>query len=153
MATQRVSKIVNMGLPAKIAFSSAKPRVNDIIIRGAILSIDQGSAAERIGIGFGAGASDMQTLVEIYQMTKQGLRKLGSGVGEATAGMMGKTPGGAVGAVTFLATRNPVGLIASGGMKLYREEDGSSKVDGRAEQTVNEIASRLQMRFQEQGWI
>jgi hypothetical protein len=53
----------------------------------------------------------------------------------------------------FLATKNPAGLIISGGMKLHGEESGSSKVEGRAKQTAKEIAEVLKQRFQEQGWI
>ena len=51
------------------------------------------------------------------------------------------------------ATGNPAGLIVSTGMKLYGEETGSSKLEGRAKATAKEIADQLKPRFQEQGWI
>jgi hypothetical protein len=44
-----------------------------------VLSFAEGSAAERVGIGFGSGASEVKTVVEGFQMTATGLRKLGSG--------------------------------------------------------------------------
>ncbi len=150
IATQLVGSIMGMGLPARLAFSPSQPQINDLVIRGYLLSVNQGDAATRVGIGLGAGASELKTMVEVYQMTPQGLRKLGSGVADSTGG---KTPGGAVGLATLLATGNPVGLIVGGGMKVYQEEDGSSTVQGRAQQTAQEIASRLQTRFQQQGWI
>jgi hypothetical protein len=53
----------------------------------------------------------------------------------------------------FIATANPAGLIISGGMKVYGEASGSSKVECRAKPAAKEIASVLQKRFQEQGWI
>ena len=42
-------------------------------------SIRVGSAAKRAGSGFGSGASELRTAVEGFQMTAQGVRKLGSG--------------------------------------------------------------------------
>jgi len=83
-------------------------------------------------------------------MKKKGLRKLGSGTVDASGG---KTPGGAVGVVALIATHNSVGLMVSGGMKVYGEESGSAKVEGRAKQTAKKIADVLKTRFQEQGWI
>jgi hypothetical protein len=38
-------------------------------------------------------------------------------------------------------------------MKVYGEESGSSKVEGRAKATAKEIADVLKQRFQQQGWI
>jgi hypothetical protein len=55
--------------------------------------------------------------------------------------------------VTFLATKNPAGLIVSSGMKVYGEKSGSSKVEGRAKQTGKEIAEVLEKRFKELGWV
>jgi hypothetical protein len=150
IASQLIGSIMGMGLPARLAFSPAQPKINDLVIRGYLLSVNQGNSAARVGIGLGAGASELKTLVEVYQMTPQGLRKLGSGVADSTGS---KTPGGAAGLATLLATGNPVGLIVSSGVKVYNEEDGSSTVQGRAKQTAQEIAGRLQTRFQQQGWI
>ena len=58
-----------------------------------------------------------------------------------------------MGVAGLLATGNPAGLIIGTGMKVYGEESGSSRVEGRAEQTAKEIADVLQQRFQQQGWI
>jgi hypothetical protein len=58
-----------------------------------------------------------------------------------------------VGLAALIATHNPVGLIVGTGVKVYGEESGSSKVEGRAKATAKEIAGVLKRRFQEQGWI
>ncbi len=92
----------------------------------------------------------MKVAVEGYQATAQGLRKLASGTGQAGGS---KGPGGAVGAAAFVATHNPVGLIVTGGMKIYGEASGRSKIEGRAQQVAKEIANRLEKRFEQQGWI
>jgi hypothetical protein len=138
IAVQLVEQIRSMGLPAARAGAGMTPRINDIVIQGALLSINEGNTAERVAIGFGSGASELRTAVEGYQMTARGMRKLGSGTVEAGGS---KAPGGAVGVAGLLATGNPAGLIVSTGMKVYGEESGSSGVEGRAEQTAKEIAA------------
>ena len=150
IATELVQQISALGLPAEVASTATKPQLNDLVLRGYLLSINQGSAAKRIAIGFGSGKSELRTLVEGYQMTAQGLRKLGSGTVDAGGN---KTPGAALGVATFLATANPAGLIVSSGAKVYGEASGSSTVEGRAKATAKEIADVLKQRFQEQGWI
>jgi hypothetical protein len=150
LAIELAANIRAMGLPAEAVTSRTRPQINDIVIRGYLLSVDEGSATKRVAIGFGSGGSELQTAVEGYQMTAQGLRKLGSGTLDSGGS---KTPGAAVGAATFIATANPAGLIVSTGMKAYGEVSGSSKVEGRAKDTAKEIADVLKKRFQEQGWI
>ena len=150
IAAQLVEQIRGMGMPAERAAIGTKPQINDIVIRGYLLSVEEGSAAKRVAIGFGAGGSELRTAVEGYQMTAQGLRKLGSGTLDSGGS---KTPGAAVGTAAFIATANPAGLIVSSGMKVYGEASGSSKVEGRAKDTAKEIADVLKQRFQEQGWI
>jgi hypothetical protein len=92
----------------------------------------------------------LKVAVEGFQMTAQGLRKLGSGT---TASGGGKGPGTAMGVATLIATNNPAGLIVSTGVKVYGEKSGSAKVEGRAKQTAKEIADVLKGRFEEEGWI
>lgn len=150
IAAQLVEEIRGMGLPAERGSTRTKPRINDIVIRGYLLSIDEGSATKRVSIGFGSGGSELSTAVEGYHMTAQGLRRLGSGTVEAGGG---KAPGGAMGVATLIVAGNPLGLIVGGGIKLYEEVSGRSKIEGRAKQTAKEIADVLKKRFQEQGWI
>lgn len=150
IATDLAAQIQAMGMPARLASPETKPQVNDILIRGYLISVKQGSAAKRVIIGFGSGASEMRTLVEGFEVTATGERKLGYGTVNSGGS---KGPGGILGVATFLATKNPAGLIISGGMHVYGEASGSSKAEGRAKATVKEIADVLKKRFQQQGWI
>jgi hypothetical protein len=150
IATQLAEEIRGMGLPAEQASIRAKPEVNDLVIRGYLLSIDEGDATKRVAIGFGSGASQLTTAVEGFQVTAQGLRKLGSGKLGAGGG---KSPGAALGVVGLIATANPAGLIIGGGVKAYGEYSGSSKIEGRAKAIAKEIADKIKPKFQEQGWI
>jgi hypothetical protein len=145
-----VQQIGAMGLPAASGSAATRPQLNDLLIQGSILSVQQGSATKRIAIGFSAGGSEMKVAVEGFQVTANGPRKLGSGdVGSGG----NKTPGSAVGLATLIATGNPAGFIVSTGMKVYGEESGKNTIEGRAKQIAQEIGDVLKKRFQEQGWI
>lgn len=150
MATELVNQIRAMGMSARHAVAGMQTPLNDVVIRGCIVSFDEGDAKKRVGIGLGKGASELNAAAEGLQMTAQGLRKLGSGATDAGGS---KTPGAAVGAVMLVATKNPVGLIVGTGIKVHGEKTGSSKVEGRATQTAKEIAEALKERFQQQGWV
>ncbi|MFZ4703136.1 MAG: DUF4410 domain-containing protein, partial [Candidatus Methylumidiphilus sp.] len=116
-------EIRKMGLPAEQATALSKPQIGDLVIRGYILSVDQGDAAKRVAIGFGSGASHLQTAVEGFLMTDKGLKKLGSGTEDAGGS---KSPGTAVALAGAVATANPAGLIISTAMKVHGEASGSS---------------------------
>lgn len=150
IAAKLVEEIRSLGLPAERASTQTTPRINDLVIRGYLLSVQEGSAAKRMAIGFGAGASELSVAVEGYQVTAQGLRKLGSGTVESGGA---KGPGAAVPLAVTLATANPLGLIVSSGMKVYGEASGSAKIEGRAEQAAKVIADEIKPRFRQQGWI
>jgi hypothetical protein len=150
IASNLVTDIRSLGMPAELAWDGIKPQLNDLVIRGYLISVNKGNEGERVIIGFGGGSSDLKTAVEVFQMTPKGLRKLGSGDLNAEGA---KTPGGILGLATLAATHNPLGLIISGGIHVYGEETGSSKVEGRAKQTAKEISDVLKKQFQEQGWI
>jgi hypothetical protein len=69
VAAALVERIRDMGLPAERPTPRAPPQTNDIVIWGYFISLDEGSAVQRIAIGFGSGASQLTTAVEVYQMT------------------------------------------------------------------------------------
>jgi hypothetical protein len=150
IATELANDIQKMGLPGEVGTVETHPAVNDIVIRGYLVSVEQGSTAKRMTLGFGVGDSELKTIVEGYQMTATGLRKIGSGELNATGG---KGPGAALGGAAWLVTGSPIGLIVGGGLKIYGEASGSAKVEGRAKQTAKEIGDVLKGRFKAEGWI
>jgi len=157
IAKDLVADIQAMGLSAVRAAPGSSPQVGDDVIqvgdgviRGYLVSAEGGSAAKRFVIGFGSGTSEMDTVVEGYLMTSQGLRKLGSGTLSSSGS---KTPGMVVPAAVAIASGNPIGLIVVGGMKIYGEASGRTKLEGRAKATADEIAEQLRIRFQDRGWI
>jgi len=83
-------------------------------------------------------------------MTREGLRKLGSGTLSSSGNKM---PGAVAPAAVAIATGNPIGLIVVGGTKLYGEVSGKNTLEGRAKATADAIAEQLRIRFQDRGWI
>ena len=150
IAEDLVADIQAMGLSAVQARPGSSPQVGDGIIHGYLVSVEGGGAVKRFVIGFGYGTSEMDTVVEGYLMTPQGLRSLGSGTMSSSGG---KTPGIIVPAAMTIATGNPIGLIVVGGAKMYREASGRNTLEGRAKATADEISQQLRIRFEERGWI
>ena len=150
IAQDLVQDIQAMGLSAVQAGPGASPQVGDGVIRGYIVSVEGGGVVKRFVIGFGYGTSEMDTVVEGYVMTPQGLRKLGSGTLTSSGS---KTPGAVVPAAVTIATGNPIGLIVVGGAKVFGEVSGKNTLEGRAGATADEIANQLRIRFQDRGWI
>ena len=150
LATDLASEIVAMGLPAIHVTTPPQLELNDVAIRGTLLSVDSGSAVERVAIGFGEGTAELKVAVEGFEMTSGGLREVGSGTVDTTAN---KTPGAAVPLGVAVATGNPIGLIVSTGVKVYGEESGKTTIDGKVEDVAKEIGKQIRPRFVSAGWI
>ena len=150
VAKKLVSNLRDAGLPAVLATGQPNPRVNDIVIRGYFVSVDEGSATKRVLVGCGSGGAELMTAVEGLQMTPQGLRFLGSGKVESGAAKM---PGVALPAAVMAATANPIGLVVGGAVKVYGETSGSATIEGAAERTADEISTQLIKAAERNGWI
>ena len=150
VAGELVKEILNMGMPAERAGAGPPATVGNVMIGGEFISIDEGSRLKRMLIGFGAGASELKTLVEGYLVTKDGLEPLGSAEIKAAGGKM---PGMLVpvvgGAVAGEAARS---AAISGAMNVVQEL-GPESMDAAAKRTAKEIAKVLKDAFRKRGWI
>lgn len=150
LAKALVSNIRDMGLNAVRASRRVKTQLGDLVIKGYFISVEEGSAQDRVLVGFGSGAAELKTVVEGYEVTNQGLRLLGSG---QLASESDSKPGVLMGAASFAATGSPVGLIVGGADKLMGEEYDTETIEGVAKRTADEIADELRIKFKQQGWI
>ena len=150
VARQLTLDLQNMGLPAVQAAGQPPPNPGDLVVKGFFYGVKEGSAAKQILIGFGSGAADLRTAVEVYRVTPDGLRSLAGGTTDATTG---KSPGMVAPVALFAATHNPIGLVVVGGMKAYGEVSGRSTIEGDAKRTADEIAARFEEGAKRQGWI
>jgi len=150
VAKELVAKLQKVGLPAVLAAGQPPPQVNDVVIRGYFVSVDKGSAARRVLVGFGSGDAELMTAVEGYQKTSQGLRLLGSGEIRSDGGKM---PGLILPAAVMAATASPIGLVVGGAVKIAGEVDGSDTIEGAAKRTADGIGEQLVIAAKRQGWI
>ena len=150
VAKDLVEELQKMGLPAVGANGQPPPQLNDIAIVGYFVSIDSGSIAKRVAIGFGSGAPELATVVEVYVRSDRGLRRLGSGELDSEGS---KGPGEALPLAVAVASGNPIGLIVSSAAKVEGEVSGRTTVEGSAKRTAQEIAEKLKVGAQRQGFI
>jgi hypothetical protein len=151
LAEKLVEEINDMGMVAVRAQGQPAPQPDDLAIVGYFTSVDTGSAAKRMLVGFGTGTAEVGTHVEGYRMTAQGMERLGSG--DVASGGAGKGPGLVVPALVTVATANPIGIAVSTAVKAQGEISGRTTDEGAAERIAEEIAKELKIKFEEQGWI
>ncbi len=150
VAQELVKEILKLGMTAERANTGTPPGIGDVLIKGEFVSIDKGSRAKRMLIGFGAGSGELKTHVVGYQITAQGQRRLGSGEikagGGKMPGMLIPVAGGAK------AGRAGKSAVMSGGMNV-KQEKGAESIGAAAKRTAKEIAKALSQAFARQGWI
>lgn len=150
VAQELVKKIHEMGLPAVQAKDIQGFSNGDLVLIGYFTQVDKGSAIERVVIGFGEGSAELSASVEGYLATPSGMRKLGSGV--VTSGPE-KGPGLVLPLAVTLATANPIGLAVGGAVKAGQELSGEDTLKGVSIRVADKVASELEVKFREQGWI
>jgi hypothetical protein len=151
IANDLVADISGMGLRSFHAGSDNKPRPGDIVLKGQFLTIDEGAAVKRVLIGFGAGSGELTVRIEAYQVTANGLRKLGSG--DITSAS-GKKPGTLVSALVAVAINSPVGLIVNSALSIkWGKKGGSETLEGASKRVAKVIAEELETVFKSRRWI
>lgn len=143
---QLVMELNNAGIQAQRAASAGEIRPGDGVIRGEFIVIDEGSRTKRMLLGFGAGAGELKTLVETYQMTPTGLRPLGAAQVQ-TAG--GKLPG----VLVPLGIGASVAGVVAGGTSNVMQERGPESINAAAQRTAKEIARQLADAYRKRGWL
>jgi hypothetical protein len=151
LADHLVQKLQSEGLPAQRG--EGPPDLSQgpvVVVDGQFVSINEGSRAERLVIGLGAGASDVRTEVQLVELQPEGRRLLDQFEVNAKSGRkpgMAETmgAGGAAGHLAVSAAVSVGGAVAS--------EEFGANVEADAERTAAKVAKMLNSYFQEQGWI
>jgi hypothetical protein len=147
VAQELVERLKDLGLPAtRTSGSSAFERVNDLVIRGGFVEVDEGNMALRVLIGFGAGASDLRTHFDVYQVTETGRMPLGSAGIEAAGGHM-------PGVLLSMGVGGVVKGLAVGGTLAAGREFTSESIEGAAERTAKEFIKEVKPGLEKRGWI
>jgi len=149
LAFRLFKKVKELGIPTRLATPDAKVPLNALVVKGQFLTIDEGSRAKRMIIGFGAGAEEVRVMVQVYQMTETGLRRISEAEGEAHGR---KTPGIAGPAAVAVGGGMVVGAVVAGGMNLKSEAiDGS--MDTTLNNLVEEFVENAARFYKRQGWL
>lgn len=145
-----VATIRGMGLPAERASTPPSPTGTDVLIRGQLVSIDQGNEAERMIIGLGAGRSDVQAHAQVYETIAGQRVAIESMTGTAKSAL---TPGAAetMGAGA-IAGHLLVSTAVTAGAQIANQ-DLSANVNAEAGRLGDKLAESLKVLFLKKGWI
>lgn len=150
LAKRLVSDIQNMGLDAERASGPLPSAGTDLLILGQLVSIDQGNEAERVIIGLGAGRSDVEARVQVYQSTSGRRIPVETLEGTAKSSLM---PGAAetlgVGGLTGHLL---VSAAITAGSQVANQTL-SANVESEAGRLADTISDQLKSLFVAQGWI
>lgn len=137
-----------VGFAAERAAKATPPRPNDLVIQGQFVQIDGGSATQRFVIGFGVGATELRTEVQVFQVGATGWQPVKQ---FDTVAAGSRFPGAAffVGGGAIAGTAATSAMISSG-VGTVREVRAS--IDADARRTSEQIASKLAEVSKTQGW-
>ncbi len=149
IADKLVVEIRDSGLPAERGSAVPAGTQHAVLIKGQLISIDEGNRTERVIVGLGAGRSDVRADAQVYDVTPAGRQLIDQIEVNAKSGL---TPGMAetmgAGAV---AGHLLVSAAVSGGLHVVSEDVGANVVAD-ADRAAKGIAKQLSALFAEQGW-
>jgi hypothetical protein len=150
VAAELVKKIRSYGLMADRGFGLPQGKGKTYLIKGQLLSIDEGNRTERVVIGLGAGRTSVQANVQMYELTPEGLKRVDDMRGTAKSGRkpgMGEMMG--VGAIAgHLLTSTVISGTLAGATEMT-----SATVEADGKRLAEDIAADLGKFFVDQDWI
>jgi Domain of unknown function (DUF4410) len=150
IADKLVVEIRDLGLAAERGSAVPAGTQHAVLIKGQLISIDEGNRTERVLIGLGAGRSDVRADAQVYEVTA-GSRQLIDQI-EVNA-KSGLTPGMAeTMGVGGLTGHLLVSTVVSGGLHVVSEDIGADVVAD-ADRSAKGIAKQLAALFAQQGWM
>jgi len=122
---------------------------NVLVVDGAFTDISEGNRLRRLVIGFGAGASTLDTSVQAYQRTGGTSRQV---LNFTTHADSGKMPGAAVMGPAGAAASGSVAAAAGANVALGGVKSFTSSTSVLATKTATQIADSLTQYYAQQGW-
>ena len=145
-ADEMVEELGKHGVRAARATRATPVPANALTVVGQFVDVDEGNRVKRLVVGFGDGASRIDTRLKVYEAGRQLIEF-------ETHSDSGKMPGGAVtmgaGAVVTggVSAASAVGGAVVGGVKAHR-----SAIEKLAAKSGAEAAEFLESYFGRQGW-
>jgi Domain of unknown function (DUF4410) len=149
IADTLVASIQKMGLPAQRAAGMPPPAGNVLVVGGQILQVNQGNRTRRLGIGFGAGKSDVSAKVQVsYERAGAPPQLVQTYDADSNSG---RKPGLALGAAS--AAEGSVAPLVVTGVTGVASEKYKSEVAKEGEKLAKHVAYDLGAFFVQKGWI
>ena len=149
LAEELAEELQDLDLPARRWRGPAPAGVGVYTIEGQFVTIDEGSAAARMIIGFGAGGTELKTMVQAYVVEPTGKRLLAEATVDAESssapGLAATLPVGA--AISGIATASAINT----GVGTIRELN--TDVREGAEDTARAIVELMEPRMEQMDWI
>jgi hypothetical protein len=143
-----VKEISKLGIPAVEAARATPVAGPSLSIEGQFVTVDQGNRLQRAVVGFGAGASEVRTMVQVFENTNDGRRLVEDFY---TTVKSSRKPGfGPMAGAGAVAGTAATSVAVSAGVGLATAH--SQTVEGDAKNTADEIVKVLRKFFAEQGW-
>jgi len=150
LTTTLVDEIRKLGIPVEPATMASPVAGPTLSIEGQIVSIDEGNKAKRLAIGLGAGASEVRTLTQVYEVTSAGGHHLVEDF--YTTVKSSRRPGfgpmAGMGAAAGIAASH---VAAASGVGVATSL--SQTVEADVKHGADQIAKELAKFFVQQGWI
>jgi len=150
VSIELVQKLRGYGFVTERALGWPTRTGSTLMVKGQLLSIDEGNRTERVLIGLGTGRTSVQANVQLYDLTPQGIRTVDTLRADAKSGYK---PGmalmmGVGGLAGNLVTSAVVSSVTTAGSEL-----SWSTVDADGKRLANNVAKSLGQFFVTQGWI
>lgn len=149
LAEEVIDGLKPLGFVVERVGRDTKATGSDLVVDGQFLTVDEGNPLRRLVIGFGTGASLVESQVQVYQ--GQEARKLMEFTTQSDSGKMpGAAPTLGVGAAAQggVTAGMVVANAAVSGVKTYK-----SDVARMAAGSGDQVARYLSEFFARQGWI
>jgi hypothetical protein len=145
-----VANIRRMGLPAERAAEAPLLDADTVVVRGQILDVNQGNRTRRVGVGFGAGKSDVTANVAVYY-ERPGTPAQLLQTYDASSNS-GRKPGTALGGALAVGRASAVPVVLTGTTGVASERN-KSPVAKEGAQLGDHVAYELGEFFVRQGWV
>ncbi len=149
MTKELIQGLRDLGFTVERKPRGTPVRRHQLVIDGEFIDVDEGSRLERLVIGFGAGASKVDTEVHVYYGERR--RKI---LDFRTHADSGKMPGAAatMGAGAAVGAGVTAGTVAAGVAEGIVKEY-HSEVERMAGHSADQAVAYLSEFFAKQGWI
>jgi hypothetical protein len=149
VAEDVASELRELGLPATRWYGAPPAGAHIYAIEGQFITIDEGNAFSRMLIGFGAGGTEVRTLVQAYYISG-GQKSL---LGEAEVSAESSKKPGLAAAIPVGAAVTSIGTAAAVQSGIGVISEMNTDVQEGAEDTAEAVVELLKPRMEEQGWI